>query len=386
MKKMYSEKLTFNKNGKFKIMQIADVQECASVNPDTIKLLTLALEKEKPDLVVFTGDQIYGIHPSFYNKNRKEQAVKVLKEIISPVENAGIPFAVTYGNHDCQVGLSNAEQADIYAESPFNISGAPHSDTDRGTFRLPLYDDESHVFDIYLFDSNGQAPTGEYLPVSEEQIEWFKEERERAKEDGKYINSLAFQHIPVPEFYDVLKRVKFGTKGAVEAYRRHKGEWYVLPEEILKTGGFMGESPATPDRNSGQFEALREKGNVLGLLVGHDHINSFVAEKDGIKLIYTQGAGFNVYGPGRQRGVRIVELDANDLGKFSTHTITFGELTDDKLSNPLQEFIFAHIPTSIEPVKRIAAVGLGTAAVLGTAGLIAHILYSSNRKFFHPYI
>lgn len=166
--------------------------------------------------------------------------------------------------------------------------------------------------------------------------------------------------------------MKFGTRGAVEAFRKHKGEWYVLPKEILEAGGFMGESPATPDRNSGQFDALCEKGNVLGLLVGHDHINSFVAEKDGMKLIYTQGSGFNVYGPGRQRGVRIVELDVNDLSDFDTHTLTFGELTSDKLSNPLQEFIFAHIPTSIEPVKRIAAVGLGTAAVLGTAGLIAY--------------
>ena len=369
---MYTDKLQFSENGKFRIMQIADVQECASVNPDTIKLITLALQREKPDLVVFTGDQIYGIHPSFYNKSRKEQARSTLKEIIAPVEKAGIPFAVTYGNHDCQVGLSNAEQADIYAESPFNISGKPHSDTDRGTFRLPLFSKEKHVFDIYLFDSNGQAPTGEYYPVHEEQLSWFREERENAKEDGKYVNSLAFQHIPCPEFYDVIKRVKLGTRGAVEAFRKHKGEWYVLPDEITAKGGFMHESPATPDRNSGQFETLREKGNVLGLLVGHDHINSFVAEKDGIKLIYTQGAGFNVYGPGRQRGVRMIELDENDLSDFSTYTLTFGELTDDKLSNPLQEFIFTHIPTSMEQVKRIAAVGMGTAAVIGSLGLVAY--------------
>ncbi len=367
---MYNKKLQFNENGKFRIMQIADVQESATVNPDTIKLMTLALESEKPDLVVFTGDQIYGIHPSFYNKNRKEQAVKVLKEITAPVENAGIPFAVTYGNHDCQVGLSNYEQAEIYEESPFNISGEPHSDTDRGTFRLPIFDGKNHIFDIYLFDSNGQAPTGEYMPVSEEQIEWFRQEREKAKEDGEYINAVAFQHIPVPEFFDVIKRVKFGTKGAVEAFRKHKGEFYVLPDEIIQAGGFMGESPATPDRNSGQFEALKEKGNILGLLVGHDHINSFVAEKDGIKLIYTQGAGFNVYGPGRKRGVRMIELDINNLNKFDTYTVTFDELTSDKLSNPLQEFIFAHIPTSMEQVKRIAAVGLMAGSVVGAAGLI----------------
>ncbi len=368
---MYNKKLSFNNDGKFKIMQIADVQESATVNPDTIKLMSLALEREKPDLVVFTGDQIYGIHPSFYNKNRKEQAVRVLKEITAPIEKAGIPFAVTYGNHDCQVGLSNARQADIYGESPFNISGEPHSDTDRGTFRLPLFDGEKHIFDIYLFDSNGQSPTGEYMPVSEAQIEWFREEREKAKENDCYTNGIVFQHIPVPEFYDVLKKVKFGTKGAVEAFREHKGEFYVLPEKILAEGGFMGESPATPDRNSGQFEALKEKGNILGLLVGHDHINSYVSEKDGVKLIYTQGAGFNVYGPGRNRGVRIVELQKNNLDTFSTYTVTFGELTNDKLSNPLQEFIFTHIPTSMEQVKRIAAIGLTAGAVIGSAGLLA---------------
>ena len=363
--------LKFNKNGKFKILQFADVQESATVNPDTIKLMRIALEREKPDLVVFTGDQIYGIHPSFYTKNRKELAVKTLKEIIKPCEEAGVPFAVTYGNHDYQVGLENYQQADIYAESPYNISGEPHSQSDRGTFRLPLYMDSSHVFDIYLFDSNVQSPTGEYYPVLPEQLEWFRVEREKASENGEYTNAIAFQHIPVPEFYDVIRKVKFGTKGAVEAFRKHKGEWYVLTEEVLANGGFMHESPATPDENSGQFSCLLEKGNILALIVGHDHINSFVADHSGMKLIYTQGTGFNVYGPGRLRGGRVIELDAKDLSTFTTYTVTFDELTSDKLSNPLQEFIFTHIPTSMEQVKRLALIGAGAAAVTGTALLVA---------------
>ena len=53
------ENLKF-RNGKFKIMQIADVQEDYPVNPDTIRLIELAAERERPDLVVFTGDQIQG--------------------------------------------------------------------------------------------------------------------------------------------------------------------------------------------------------------------------------------------------------------------------------------------------------------------------------------
>ncbi len=369
---MYKEKLTFNENGKFKIMQIADIQEGADVSPDTIKLITKALQAEKPDLCVLTGDQIYGIHPSFYNADRKIKAEKTIREIVKPMNEMGIPFAVTFGNHDCQVGLSNSEQADIYNSHEFSVSGEYRSEEDKGTFRIPLYDGENHIFDVFLIDSNGQSLSGEYLPVSEEQLNWYKEEREKAKENGEYTKAIVFQHIPVPEFFNVLKKVRFGTKWAVEAFRTHKGEFYVLPDEIKNNGGFMHESPATPDRNSGEFDVLSEAGNVLALAVGHDHINSFVADFKGMKLIYTQCAGFNVYGPKLKRGVRIFELDKNNLNEFNNYTVTYEQLTDDKLSAPLKEFVLTHIPTSMEQVKRIAAVGIIAGAAVGipTAKLI----------------
>ena len=52
--------MKFNKDGKFKIMQITDIQEIYNVSNDTLKLLEAAVEKEKPDLVIYTGDQIKG--------------------------------------------------------------------------------------------------------------------------------------------------------------------------------------------------------------------------------------------------------------------------------------------------------------------------------------
>ncbi|MBE6716471.1 MAG: hypothetical protein E7573_06085 [Ruminococcaceae bacterium] len=378
---MYDDKLKFNSDGKFKIMQIADVQEGAKVSTDTLRLMKLALGREKPDLVVFTGDQLYGVHPSFYIGDKRKNAENTIKTLIEPVEKAGIPFAVTFGNHDCQVGLTNARQAEIYNESPCCIHGEYAAEDDKGTFRIPLFNEEEHVFDVYLIDSNGQTVTGEYLPVSEKQLEWFRNEREKAKENGKYTGGIVFQHIPVPEFYDVLQQVKFGTKGAVEAFRNYKGKFFILPEEIRNTGGFMGESPAVPDRNSGEFDILKEKGNILALIVGHDHINSFVGEKDGIKLIYTQCAGFNVYGPKLKRGMRIIELDKNDLSSFRTYTVTYAELTDEKLSAPLKEFALTHIPTSMEQVKRLAilATGAGTLTLAAGTILIAKRI-STHRK------
>ena len=369
---MYSQTLHFS-DGRFKIMQVADIQELARVNPDSVKLVKLALEREKPDLAVFTGDQVYGLHPSFRLGDTRRKIAATLKAILTPFEEAGVPFAVTFGNHDDQCGIPNAEQAEIYAESPLYVGGDYRAAEDRGTYRVPLYGGNGHAFDVYLIDSNGQeSATGAYLPVKEEQLEWFKAERAKtAAEDGKSVPALVFQHIPVPEYYDVLKRVPRGTKGAIEAFRAHKNEFYTLPDEIAAQGGFLGESPAVPDVNSGEFDVLKADGSVLGLLVGHDHINSFVAEKDGVKLIYTQGCGFHVYGPKRQRGVRIVTLDESDLSRFDTCTVTFDELTDDRVSEPLNEFVLTHIPTSIEQVKKYfvpAAVG-GTLA-LGTAALV----------------
>ena len=52
--------LRFNSDHKFKIMQIADTQEIPAVSPDTLSLINNALDREKPDIVIFTGDQIKG--------------------------------------------------------------------------------------------------------------------------------------------------------------------------------------------------------------------------------------------------------------------------------------------------------------------------------------
>lgn len=65
--------MKFNKGKKFKIMQITDMQEIPAVSPDTIALLEAAIETEKPDLVVYTGDQIkgYGVPTAARAKNWK---------------------------------------------------------------------------------------------------------------------------------------------------------------------------------------------------------------------------------------------------------------------------------------------------------------------------
>ena len=358
--------LRFNSDHKFKIMQIADTQEIPAVSPDTLSLINNALDREKPDLVIFTGDQIKGYSKKF----KKDPAIieSTIDILVEPIAKRNIPFMVTYGNHDAQCGVDNRGQYKFYAKYDNFISGDLRNSDDVGTADIQIYSstEDKPMFELYIIDSHGKAKDGAgYAPVDKKQIEWYVSRREQLKaENGDYLPSLVFQHIPVPEFFDVIKKVPKGTKGAVPAYGEHENEYFVLNDETIAEGGFMLESPASPDVNTGEFEAMSEKGDVLGIYVGHDHNNSFVVKYKGVDLGYTQGAGFNVYGPGENRGVRIFELDETAPREYKTHTATFKELCGTKIKTPVKEFIYKHAPTSPRAVKPILIkVGIGIAAI-----------------------
>ena len=358
--------LRFNSDHKFKIMQIADTQEIPAVSPDTLSLINNALDREKTDLVIFTGDQIKG----YSKKLKKDPAImeSTIDILVEPIAKRNIPFMVTYGNHDAQCGVDNRGQYKFYAKYDNFISGDLRNADDVGTADIQIYSstEDKPVFELYIIDSHGKAKDGAgYAPVDKKQIEWYISRREQLKaENGDYLPSLVFQHIPVPEFFDVIKKVPKGTKGAVPAYGAHENEYFVLNDETIAEGGFMLESPASPDVNTGEFEAMSEKGDVLGIYVGHDHNNSFVVKYKGVDLGYTQGAGFNVYGPGENRGVRIFELDETAPREYKTYTATFKELCGTKIKTPVKESIYKHAPTSPRAVKPILIkVGIGIAAI-----------------------
>lgn len=365
------------KNGKFKIMQIADTQEIPKVSEDTKSLLRNAIEKENPDLIVFTGDQIKGYSMKY--KNRPDQVKKAIATLLEPIDEKKIPFMVTYGNHDNQCGMSNKEQYEIYNKYESFVSGRLRSPDDVGTsdIQIKSSDGSTNIFNLYLIDSHGKSETGSgYAPVDKEQIEWYKERREKIKEEnGKYLPSIIFQHIPLPEYFDVIKKVPKSTKGAVVAYGAHENEWFVLHDEDIQKGGFMLESPASPDVNTGEFDAISEKGDVLGIFVGHDHNNSFVINYKGVDLGYTQGAGFNVYGPGENRGVRIFELSEENPCEYTTRTVTFKQVCGTKIKTPIQEFVYKHAPTSPRAIK-----GLVIKSTLGIAILTAIIVKGIGGK------
>lgn len=347
------------KNEVFKIMQIADVQDGTKISPDTINLINAALDKENPDLVVYSGDQIWG-YTNF--RGNKEKVEKALRDITAPVTERKIPFTICFGNHDRQVGLSNEEQFEIYKKIDGFIGENADGIDGCANHVIEIKDDNEIKYLLYLIDSNTSLSVG-YDNVHENQINWYKEKRdEYEKINGKVIPSVVIQHIPVPEIFELINEVKKNTKGAVQGFRNHAGKWYALNKGKVNPDGFMKESPADPMENSGEFDAMTEKGDVKGIYFGHDHINSFNGKVKGVDLGYTQGAGFHVYGPGLDRGVRIINLHKD--GGLDTYDLRYRSLIGKKVKEKLRYAIFQIMPTNVyDAIHRAIKILAGLAGI-----------------------
>lgn len=178
--------LRFNKDGKLKIMQISDTQDIDIPREAMIMFMEKALDAEKPDLVVFTGDQIAG------GKIKTAEGVYAgIKAILKPVTDRGIPFTFVFGNHDTDEGcpVSRDEQFAYYQTLP----GCLAYDADpelygSGTHNLPIYASKGNdiKFNLWLFDSNDyDRENGGYDYVHQDQIDWYiKTSEELEKKAG----------------------------------------------------------------------------------------------------------------------------------------------------------------------------------------------------------
>ena len=94
-------------------------------------------------------------------------------------------------------------------------------------------------------------------------------------------------------------------------------------------------------------------------------------------LGYTQGCGFNVYGPRLNRGVRIIDLSEETPKTFKTHTLLYRDLfTVKDIHNKPKYLLYSYAPPSVESVMPTLK-KLGVAAA---AAAVGGVLYAIAKK------
>ena len=333
--------VSFNKDGKLTILQVADIQDDGALDSLAKKAIKLAVEKAQPDLIVLTGDNIAG-----YSCKTKGVGKLAIKQYMDIFEKIGIPVAMVFGNHDDDntpyTKLEQIEQYETYdcfigcAGVVAEATVGDNHTLNAGTYNIPIYESKESdtvAYNIWCFDSGNYNPDpayGGYGYVLPEQVAWYVEKSNelKAANGGEVVNSIAFQHIIPPQIKNALKEVPAGTEGAVA----FAGSYYTLPDDVDKTTNWLSEAPCPPNTSFApgyaQVDAMLEQGDVKAIFVGHDHINNYVVPYHGIDLGSSAGITFSSYND-EHRGFRVITVDKNDTASYETYTLLVNDLLAD---------------------------------------------------------
>jgi len=277
----------------------SEFEYCSDLN--TTRFLRRMIESERPDLIAFTGDNIFG--------SSTTDAAESLLEAIGPAIEYGIPWAAVLGNHDHESTLNRLELMTFLSLMDFSVSqinplveDETKGDTMRlidgfGNYRVRVYGApgsvlaNSTVFDLFFFDSGDrEIVQGKrtYGWIKESQLRWLQDTSIQGHSQRIHVNppALAFFHIPILEVREL---------------------WYTP---------FIGqfqEGVACSIVQSGVLQTFVSMGNVKAAFMGHDHVNDFCGTLKGVWFCYGGGFGYHAYGrPNWHRRARVIEAK---LGK-----------------------------------------------------------------------
>lgn len=293
----------------YSVLQVTDVHILNDEKKDAkaFKTITAMVEASKPDMIVVTGDV-----------TSEKENFTAFKTFCTFMEEFNIPWAFVFGNHegldiayepgevldpekiaDKQTLSDYLESLDncIYERGDENVDGM-------GNYYYNVTDENGKVItSLIMMDSHSYDEENEgYDHFHENQVEWYENTiKSIAKEvngdETKVVPSLAFFHVPMQEYrtgYDEAK----GTEKRLWGYR------------------FEGEGcPAADDQ---MFEKMVELGSTKGCFAGHDHMNNYEVEYQGIRLAYGLSCDHNIYVV-PLRGGKLIEIKED--GSFTTRAL-----------------------------------------------------------------
>lgn len=264
----------------FKVLSTTDTHlRSDDLSDFTLEVLGKFLDKEKPDVVVLVGDNVV---------DRTDTVIhdKVKKFF----EDRNQYWAFVLGNHDGEAYAEAHPNEDSRKWAYEALAGSPHCLTRNedagygyGNSVFLLKNSQNKIAQaVFLLDSDQRMTEESCAEIGQPyvsgsaflrpcQVEWYKRRVDEltAINDGDVPKSLMYFHIPLHEFDEA-----YGNWDDPRVKRLYGDTWEQIDRSCYSTG---------------MFEAIKEKESTQAVICGHDHINCFCLEYDGVKLMYSLG-------------------------------------------------------------------------------------------------
>lgn len=289
-------------------------------NINAINMMIRNIVRERPDLVVFTGDNITG----YLDMKRSNQFAQIF-------ESLGVYWTCVLGNHehDHWYSFTRQQQLECFAKYKHCLVDTSVKYTEDGeevwgvgNHAIIIWDAFSMANRVLYFLDSGKVMTDEdwekysdepvfllddidesrrkdlfeYDYIKESQIKWLKETAYDIEMSwGFPIKSTVFTHVPVQEMAEAWVEFTGESYDVLDEY--HEKDYDGLYKNYDGDGLLYGERREVvchSAHNSGLFEACQEIGTEA-LLFGHDHINDCILRYKGIFMGYIKTGGYSTY-------------------------------------------------------------------------------------------
>ena len=265
-----------------------------------------AVEKARPDLIVLTGDNIYG---------ELDDSGELWRSLIEKMDSYGIPWCAVFGNHDNESGkgvLWQVEQLLGIKNGIFrrgDVSG-------NSNYNLLIRQGGEAKYLLYMLDSNGcttkpHNPGEGMMPDNvdidqiqqtagfrNDQIAWMTQSAKSIRQDYGEVSVLLFYHIPVSDIPRLVQKAYPGAASAVPFSPDRAGDFGTAKEPI--TGAAAG-----------RFWNSAQSIGCTGMFVGHQHEVATSIVCDGIRVTYGLKTGTYDYHDEELLGSTKITLSEN---------------------------------------------------------------------------
>ena len=311
---------TFTTDRDFRVMQLTDIHIgggflSKGVDEKALRAVAAMVTREKPDLVIATGDITFAI-PYRAGTFNNHSGIRAFAELM---ETLGVYWDVTFGNHDAEAYsyFDRAAIAEFYENENYKyclFQAGPEAVDGYGNHTIEVKNTKGLITQaLILLDSQAyvkdniiESIKGTYDNIHPNQVAWYASEISRMNEENRRIDpnaetvkSLAFFHIPLVEMDD--------------AWNEFKNNGYRDTADFQYTEGLIGELGRQVCCGYGEddlFETMCALGSTKAMFNGHDHVNNTTFTYKGITFSYGYSIDYFAYAGidklGSQRGCTII--------------------------------------------------------------------------------
>ena len=329
----------FTTDGDFKVMHLTDIHigggfMSKEVDKKALNAVAAMVTREKPDLVIATGDIAFPVPYRAGTFNNHSGA----KAFASLMESLGVYWDVTFGNHDAEAYsyFDRKAMAEFYENEDYKyclFQSGPEDIDGFGNHVIEIKNTEGLITQAlvlidsqaYIKDNIIESIKGTYDNIHPNQVEWYENEilrmnseNEKISKEAVPVKSLAFFHIPLVEMLD-------GWNEFTESN-------YKDTENVKFIAGVMGEGGKIVYCGLGEdemFETMLRLDSTKAMFNGHDHLNNATLQYKGIQFSYGYSIDYFAYSGidilGSQRGCTMITCKPD-----TTFTIEKYNFYDDR--------------------------------------------------------